>query len=184
MDMTPAFLPTTNESPWSGLIRPEVPRHWRPTGDFLGLAEFDAALSELHFMADGHSLPCRIKAEQVGDEIVYTVVLAKQYESRCRSIARRFEIQFRRNTGSRLGASFNEWDAYCSDLLDLWRDAQTYRSEFLHWLHREQLPYVGDPSHRTVNQEVVPCLRIRVSDADAIARIRSEDKGQWASRPY
>jgi hypothetical protein len=184
MDMTPAFLPITGAGPWSGVVRPVVPSQWRLTGEFLGLAEFDAALSELNSMANGHSLPCRLRSEQLGDDMVYTVVLAKQHEFRCRVLARKFEIRFRRNTESRLGAPFREWDAYCNDLLDLWRDAQTYRSEFIHWLHREHLPYVGDPSHRTVNQEVVPCLRIRVEDPDVVARIRSEDKGQWASRPY
>jgi hypothetical protein len=166
------------------LKRPAMPPHWRLKGQFRGVAEFDAALIELDALAGGNSLPCRLQADPLGKAVVYTVLLASPYEGLCRSIARRFELCFKRNTASQLGIPFEQWGAYCDDLLDYWRDAQTYRSEFVHWLNREQLPYVGEPSHRGTGQEVISCLRIRIDDLEAVTRVKAADKGLWPSVPY
>ena len=168
------------------LRRPEMPLHWQLKKVPSGIAAFDAALLELQRMAAGNSLPCRLRAEARNrGETAYVVLLAKDLDDRCRSIAHRLSLQFKRNTGSGLGIPFTKWQAYADKLLGYWRDAQTYRSEFIRWLDQQDLPYVEEPHFRSIHSHVViPCVRVVVADPDLVTRIKLADKGGWASTPY
>jgi len=168
------------------LRRPKMPVHWQLKKVPSGIVAFDAALMELQGMADGNSLPCRLRAEARScGATAYVVLLTRALDNRCRSIAHRLSLQFKRNTGSRLGIPFTEWQAYADDLLDYWRNAHTRRSESIRWLDQQDLPYVEEPHLRSIpGYAVVPSLRVVVANPNLVMRIELADKGEWASTPY
>ena len=180
---THVLLKARNNQPV--LRRPKLPVHWQLKQMPTGIAAFDAALLELQAMADGNSLPCRLRAEaRSRSETAYVVLLARDLDDRCRSIAYRLSLQFKRNTGSRLGIPFNEWQAYADELLGYWHNAQIRRSEFIRWLDQQDLPYVVEPHLRPIPGYAVPSSRVVVANPNVVLRINLENKGEWASTPY